>query len=116
MREVGIDPTPRDDDSAGGEKVGKVWAFFEQRVRGEERANGRKLSLEELEKQAAATFLKVGVNRDFWLGSEDKITTIPTDQRQQIIEALRRAGKAVTEENINWAFRSYLNPQAKVSR
>lgn len=119
MRQVGIDPTPRDDDRAGAEKVGKIWGFFDERVRAEERAKGRKLSPEELEKQAAATFLKVGIARDFWFGSvekpaalvgaEDKITTIPATERQKIIEALRREGHPVTEENITKVFRTYLN-------
>jgi len=126
MRQIGIDPTPRDDDRTGAEKVGKIWAFFDQRVRGEERAKGRKLSPEELEKQAAATFLKVGVGRDFWFGSvekpaalvgaEDKITTIPATERQKIIDALRRGGHLVTEENITSVFRRYLSQHATGSR
>jgi soluble lytic murein transglycosylase len=126
MRQIGIDPTPRDDDRTGAEKVGKIWGYFDRRVRAEEQAKGRKLSPEELEKQAAATFLKVGVDRPYWFGStekpaalvsaEDKITKVPDEQRQQIIESIRRAGHPVTEENITAVFRSYLKIRDDASK
>ena len=108
MREAGVDPTPRDTDKTGAEKVGRIWAAFESRVREREQAKGGKLTPEEVQKTAAQLFTKVGVSGMLWWDSEkpavmleagDKIK-VPDEERAKITAALSRAGRPVTEENI----------------
>lgn len=107
MREAGIDPTPKDTDKTGAEKVGRIWAAFESRVREREQAKGGKLTPEEVQKTAAQLFTKVGVSGMLWdsekpavmLEAGDKIK-VPDGERSKITAALSRAGRPVTEENI----------------
>jgi soluble lytic murein transglycosylase len=107
MREAGIDPTPKDTDKTGAEKVGRIWAAFESRVREREQAKGGKLTPEEVQKTAAQLFTKVGVSGMLWdsekpavmLEAGDKIK-VPDSERSKITAALSRAGRPVTEENI----------------
>lgn len=108
MREAGVDPTPRDTDKEGAEKVGRIWAAFESRVREREQAKGGKLTPEEVQKTAAQLFTKVGVSGMLWWDSEkpavmleagDKIK-VPDEERAKIAAALSGAGRPVTEENI----------------
>lgn len=107
MREAGIDPTPKDTDKTGAEKVGRIWAAFESRVREREQAKGGKLTPEEVQKTAAQLFTKVGVSGMLWdsekpavmLEAGDKIK-VPDSERSKITVALSRAGRPVTEENI----------------
>lgn len=107
MREAGIDPTPKDTDKTGAEKVGRIWAAFESRVREREQAKGGKLTPEEVQKTAAQLFTKVGVSGMLWdsekpavmLDAGDKIK-VPDGERAKITAALSRAGRPVTEENI----------------
>ena len=107
MREAGIDPTPKDTDTAGAEKVGRIWSAFEARVREREQAKGSKLTPEEIQKTAAQLFTKVGVSGMLWdsekpavlLAADDKIK-VPASERAKITAALSRAGRPVTEENI----------------
>lgn len=108
MQQAGIDPTPKDADKAGAEKVGRIWNEFEARVREREREKGSTLTHDEREKVAAQMFTKVGVQRSFWFDTEkpaallDKTDQIkiPDADRQQIVAALKAAGKAVTPETI----------------
>lgn len=107
MREAGIDPTPKDTDKTGAEKVGRIWAAFESRVREREQAKGGKLTPEEVQKTAAQLFTKVGVSGMLWdsekpavmLEAGDKVK-VPAGERAKITAALSRAGRPVTEENI----------------
>lgn len=107
MREAGIDPTPKDTDKTGAEKVGRIWAAFESRVREREQAKGSKLTPEEIQKTAAQLFTKVGVSGMLWdsekhavmLEAGDKIK-VPDGERAKITAALSRAGRPVTDENI----------------
>lgn len=107
MREAGIDPTPKDTDKTGAEKVGRIWAAFESRVREREQAKGGKLTPEEVQKTAAQLFTKVGVSGMLWdsekpavmLDAGDKIK-VPDGERAKIAAALSRAGRPVTDENI----------------
>lgn len=107
MREAGIDPTPKDTDKTGAEKVGRIWAAFESRVREREQAKGGKLTPEEVQKTAAQLFTKVGVSGMLWDGEKpavmleagDKIK-VPDEERAKIAAALSGAGRPVTEENI----------------
>ncbi len=107
MREAGIDPTPKDTDKTGAEKVGRIWAAFESRVREREQAKGGKLTPEEVQKTAAQLFTKVGVSGMLWdsekpavmLEAGDKIK-VPDEERAKIAAALSGAGRPVTEENI----------------
>lgn len=107
MREAGIDPTPKDTDTAGAEKVGRIWSAFEARIKEREQAKGSKLSPEEIQKTAAQLFTKVGVSGMLWdsekpavlLAADDKVK-VPASERAKITAALGRAGRPVTEENI----------------
>lgn len=113
MREAGIDPTPKDTDTTGAAKVGRIWSAFEARVREREQAKGSKLTPEEIQKTAAQLFTKVGISGLLWdsekpavmLAADDKITKIPDEDRTQIIEALRANRRPVTEQNIIALFR-----------
>lgn len=113
MREAGIDPTPKDTDKAGAEKVGRIWAAFESRVREREQSKGGKLTPEEIQKTAAQLFTKVGIARSFWWDTEKPLATVepgdrikvPDADRAQIVAALRKAGRPATDDNIEALYR-----------
>ncbi|WP_420997593.1 transglycosylase SLT domain-containing protein [Cupriavidus sp. 30B13] len=112
MREAGIDPTPKDDDKAGAAVVGRIWNSFEQRVRAQETNLGRKLRPEEMKQEAAALFTAVEVNRTFWnktlpaaAVAADQALVVPDRDRDQITQALRAAGKPVTDQAIQDLYR-----------
>lgn len=113
MRESGIDPTPKDDDKKGAEVVGRIWNAFEERVRARESDFGRKLKPEELKHEAAALFSSVEVNRPFWFNktlpaaavAPDQTLVVPDTDRRLITDALRKAGRPVTETSIQDLYR-----------
>ncbi|WP_059413449.1 transglycosylase SLT domain-containing protein [Cupriavidus basilensis] len=112
MREAGIDPTPKDDDKAGAAVVGRIWNSFEQRVRAQETNLGRKLRPEEMKQEAAALFTAVEVNHTFWnktlpaaAVAPDQALVVPDRDRDQITQALRAAGKPVTDQAIQDLYR-----------
>jgi Transglycosylase SLT domain len=113
MREAGIDPTPKDDDAKGAAVVGRIWNAYEQRIRAQESNIGRKLKPEELKHEAAALFSAVEVNRPFWFDKQlpaaavapDQVITVPATDREQITQALRSAGKPVTDQAIQDVYR-----------
>lgn len=112
MRESGIDPTPKDDDKKGAEKVGRIWNTFEGIVRTKEEAIGRKLTYEEMQKTAADMFTKVETYGYLWnstvpksvVGPDDEVV-VPKADRKLIIEALRTAQKPVTDDSIEALYR-----------
>lgn len=113
MREAGIDPTPKDDDKKGAEVVGRIWNAYEERVRASEQNLGRKLKPEELKHEAAALFSSVEVNRPFWFNktlpaaavAPDQVLVVPDTDRRLITDALRKAGRPVTETAIQDLYR-----------
>ncbi|SPA25868.1 conserved hypothetical protein [Cupriavidus taiwanensis] len=113
MREAGIDPTPKDDDKKGAAVVGRIWNAFEQRVRARETDLNRKLKPEEMKAEAAALFSAVEVNRPFWFNqtapaagvAPDQTIVVPSADRDQITQALRAAGKPVTDQAIQDIYR-----------
>lgn len=113
MREAGIDPTPKDDDKKGAAVVGRIWNAFEQRVRSRETDLNRKLRPEEMKQEAAALFSAVEVNRPFWFNqtapaagvAPDQTVVVPPADRDQITQALRAAGKPVTDQAIQDVYR-----------
>lgn len=112
MREAGIDPTPKDTDKSGSEKVGQVWGEFEKRVRDAEQAKGSKLNNEEMNKVAARMFTRVGVNGTFWNSEKpayqvqtgDKLA-VPSADRAQIVAALKKAGRPADDASILAVYR-----------
>jgi soluble lytic murein transglycosylase len=110
MVQAGIDPTPKEDDKTGSATVGKIWNAYETKVREAEQDKGKKLTSEELQKVAAQLFTQVGVKGLLYGTNEkpkvlleegDKIT-IPSSERQAIIEAWKaaRPDRAITEDDI----------------
>lgn len=112
MREAGVDPTPKDDDKKGAEKVGKIWSAFEGIVREREEALGRKMTYDEMQKSAATMFTKVETYGYLWnsevprvlLGPNDEVV-VPKAERALIIDALRKAQKPVTDDAIEALYR-----------
>lgn len=113
MREAGIDPSPKDDDAKGATVVGRIWNAYEQRIRAQETNLGRKLKPEELKHEAAALFSAVEVNRPFWFDKNlpaaavapDQVVNVPATDREQITQALRSAGKPVTDQAVQDIYR-----------
>ncbi|MEC5161723.1 MULTISPECIES: transglycosylase SLT domain-containing protein [unclassified Janthinobacterium] len=108
IREIGIDPTPRDTDAAGAKTVGKIWSTVEKRLSEAEKVAGRKLKSEEVTTVLSKLFTTVGVNRSWWfdgtksavmLGEGDKVA-VPSADREQVIAALRARNKPVNENSI----------------
>jgi murein DD-endopeptidase MepM/ murein hydrolase activator NlpD len=112
MREVGVDPTPKDNDKKAAEKVGKIWSAFEDIVREREVSLGRKMTYEEMQKAAASMFTKVETYGNLWnsetpkvlVGPSDKVV-VPKADRALIIEALKQAQKPVSEDIIEAMYR-----------
>lgn len=112
MRENGVDPTPKDDDKKGAEKVGKIWSTFEGIVREREESLGRKMTYEEMQKAAAGMFTKVETYGYLWnsnsvnaLVSTEDTVVVPKPERLLIIDALRKANKPVTDDAIEALYR-----------
>ncbi|TPQ24978.1 hypothetical protein C2U68_17335 [Methylomonas koyamae] len=111
MLEAGIDPSPKA-GSKDAEKVGRLWAAYEQQVGQAEQDTGKKLSNEELRQVAARLFVDVQLKRSFWfdetrpaglIGSDElKNIVVPAAERQAIIDAWNQAGRgrAITENDI----------------
>lgn len=112
MRENGVDPTPKDDDKKGAEKVGKIMSTFEGIVREREGSLGRAMTFEELQKTAADMFTKVETYGYLWnstvpkvlVGADDEVV-VPKAERALIIEALTKAKKPVTDDSIEALYR-----------
>ena len=112
MREVGVDPSPKDNDKKGAEKVGKIWSAFEDIVREREVSLGRKMTYEEMQKAAAGMFTKVETYGSLWNSETPKVLVSPNEKvivpkadRALIIEALQKANKPVTDELIEAMYR-----------
>lgn len=112
MREVGIDPTPKDSDKDGAIKVGRIWAAIDDRVREAERLSGHPLKPEEVGKVAAKLFTTVNIGSSWWgndvpaaLVQPGQELVVPKTDRLQITEALRAARKPVTDESIQAIYR-----------
>ena len=112
MRENGVDPTPKDDDKKGAEKVGKIWSEFEGIVRTQEGSLGRKMTYEELQKTAAGMFTKVETYGHLWNSDTPKVlvgpgdeVVVPKAERLLIIDALRAAQKPITDDSIEALYR-----------
>lgn len=112
MRENGVDPTPKDDDKKGAEKVGKIWSAFEDIVREREGSVGRKMTYEEMQKAAASMFTKVETYGYLWNSDAPKVLVGPNDEvvvpkaeRALIIDALRQAQKPITDDAIEALYR-----------
>lgn len=112
MRESGVDPTPKDDDKKGAEKVGKIWSAFEDIVRVREQATGRKMTYEELQRAAGDMFTKVETYGYLWnstapkvlVGEKDEVV-VPKADRALIIDALRAAQKPINDDAIEALYR-----------
>ncbi len=109
MREVNIDPSPKDNDQDGAAKVGKIWSLFEQRVRDRERLSGKPLNSAELRDEAARMFTSVDVAGAVYGTNEmpyakamaegEKIK-IPDAAREEIVRELKAANLKVTDNVI----------------
>lgn len=112
MIQAGVDPSPKDDDKTGAEKVGKIYMAFEGIVKGREKTLGRKMTPDELQKAASEMFTKVETYGYLWnsktvavlVGPGDEVV-VPKGEREQIITALRQAKKPVTDDAIEFLYR-----------
>jgi len=114
LRENGIDPTPKDNDKRGAEKVGQMLSTYQARIDAREARQGKKLTDAELREEAAALFQPVktrgmlGFTTETPAGLVDAETEVrvPDAERKQIEAALRRAGRAVTNEAVEALYRA----------
>lgn len=119
LTEAGINPNPRADDTETAAKVGRVWNMLETRVRDREQTLGRKLNPAEMQDEASRLFTTVNVRSWTWVPGAtattekpiglvdpdtDIMTNIPARDRALIEEALRAAGKQVTDKEVTRAF------------
>jgi hypothetical protein len=116
MRQIGIDPTPKDTNKEGAIRVGKVWQAVTTRVREEERTLGRKLRPEEVEKTVGGLFSNVEVARSWWfndakpailLGADDRVA-VPDAERERIQAQLRAAKRPTTDAAVEAVYRRSL--------
>lgn len=105
FNQVGLDPKK---DAA---VIGNIWSLYEQEVRAQETATGKKLTSEELNKVAARLFVEVQASREgfgndprraFELQPGDVVrgVTVPDAERAKIEAALSEKGLPVTDEMI----------------
>lgn len=114
MRENGIDPSPKDNDKKGAEKVGQLMAAYQSRINLRESQLGKKLGDKELREEAAALFKPVKVAGFLGFSSEtpaglvkpDDAVRVPDTDRKQIEAALRRAGRPVTDAAVESLYRA----------
>src|SRR5574343_661084 len=114
MRENGIDPSPKDNDKTGAEKVGQLMAAYQDRITLREAQLGKKLGDKELREEAAALFKPVKVAGFLGFSSEtpaglvkpDDAVRVPDTDRKQIEAALRRAGRPVTDAAVESLYRA----------
>jgi len=114
MRENGIDPTPKDSDKSGAQKVGTLMSAFQERIAARESVLGKKLGDKELREEAAALFQPVKVsgfmgfstNTPAGLVTPGDAVRVPDAERRQIEAALRRAGRPVTDAAVENLYRA----------
>lgn len=114
MRENGIDPSPKDNDKKGAEKVGQLMAAYQDRITLREAQLGKKLGDKELREEAAALFKPVKTSGFLGFSSETPAGLVkPTDtvmvpdtERKQIEASLRRAGRPVTDAAVESLYRA----------
>lgn len=113
MSMAGIDPTPKDTNKKNVEKVAKVWATLEGRVRDMEGTLGRKATQDEIRKEAARMFTSVEVYGSIWnsdtpafqVEDNDRVI-VPEPDRTQITFALKQAKKPVNDATIESLYRA----------
>lgn len=116
MREVGIDPTPKDTDKEAAIRVGKIWQSVETRVREEEQVLGRKLRPEEVKRTVAGLFSDVTVARNWWfdqtkpaaLTDRGDVLVVPPPERTKIEAALRARKQPVNDAVVQAMYRQAL--------
>jgi soluble lytic murein transglycosylase len=115
MRENGIDPSPKDSDKNGAEKVGQLMAAYQDRISAREAQLGKKLGDKELREEAAALFRPVKTSGFLGFSSETPVGLVkPTDtvivpdaDRAAIERQLRAAGRPVTDAAIEALYRAH---------
>lgn len=114
MRENGIDPSPKDNDKTGAQKVGTLMSEYQARISAREAQLGKKLGDKELREEAAALFKPVKVAGFLGFSSEtpaglvkpEDAVRVPDADRKQIEAALRRAGRPVTDAAVETLYRA----------
>lgn len=113
MREIGVDPTPKDSDKIAAERAGKIWRAVEERIYGQEASLGRKLQQKEVQELAAKMLTSEEVYRKFWwnksepgllVGSDERIV-VPDAERENIIKKLKSNKKTIDENAIENLYR-----------
>ncbi|MCH2240978.1 MAG: transglycosylase SLT domain-containing protein [Aquabacterium sp.] len=111
MRQAGIDPNGKGKSDI--ETAGRLTALYAQRVEARERASGKKLTDTELRQEAAQLFQPVKVAGLLWDSDKPAALVEPTDRvvvpsadRKLIADALRRAGRPVTDEAVADLYRA----------
>lgn len=114
LRENGIDPSPKDTDKKGAQKVGQMLATYQDRIALREAQLGKKLGDKELREEAAALFKPVKVSGFLGFSTEtpagmvkpEDAVRVPDGDRKQIEAALRRAGRPVTDAAVEALYRA----------
>jgi soluble lytic murein transglycosylase len=112
--EMGITPDPRPGTDMA-KRVAKAWSILGTNIADAERAAGRKLTPEQRNAEIDRLFASVEVRSGLFGTDEvalfevkpgqDIVTVaVPDFDRRQITNALRAAGKPVTEQNIQYYF------------
>lgn len=114
LAEIGVDPSPKPGTKAA-KRVAQAWSLLDTNIAAAERAAGRKLTPEQRNAEIDRLFASVEVRGTLFgteevalfevkPGQEVVSVVVPEFDRRQITNALRAAGKPVTEQNIQYYF------------
>lgn len=114
LTEMGIDPSPKPGTKTA-KRVAQAWSMLDMNIAAAERAAGRKLTPEQRNAEIDRLFASTEVRGSLFgtdevalfevkPGQEIVSVVVPDFDRRQITNALRAAGKEVTEQNIQYYF------------
>lgn len=103
-----IDPTPKPDASAGSDadKAVRFRRFVQERITTLEAETGKKLTPEQQQKIIDGLAIDIAYGKGFFGGTLAKprydltIKDVPDTEKVQIVDALKRAGRPVTDAMI----------------
>ena len=115
MKQAGVNPNPKATDKSENEKVGMLTSKFQERLTAREKIEGGKLNPTQINEEAAKLFKPAEVNGTFWntakpaglIGGTDPVK-VPKVEREKIVAALTRAGRAADDSTIEDMYRRSL--------
>lgn len=115
MKQAGVNPNPKVENKAENEKVGMLTSKFQERLTAREKIEGGKLNPTQINEEAAKLFKPAEIAGTFWnttkpaglIGGTDPVK-VPKVERDKIVAALTRAGRAADDAVIEDMYRRSL--------